>query len=48
MDSVPTLLTGTYDLRLVIGSVVIAVLAAGAALDLAGRVTWARDAARFW
>jgi PAS domain S-box-containing protein len=48
MDSVPTLLTGTYDLRLVIGSVVIAVLAAGAALDLAGRVTWARDAARSW
>jgi two-component system sensor histidine kinase/response regulator len=48
MDSVPTLLTGTYDLRLVVVSVVIAVLAAGAALDLAGRVTWARDAARFW
>src|ERR1700724_4145910 len=48
MDSVPTVLTGSYDPRLVVVSVVIAVLAAGAALDLAGRVTWARDAARFW
>jgi two-component system sensor histidine kinase/response regulator len=48
MDSVPTVLTGTYDPRLVVVSIVIAVLAAGAALDLAGRVTWARDAARFW
>ena len=48
MDSVPTVLTGTYDLRLVVVSIVIAVLAAGAALDLAGRVTWARDTARFW
>jgi two-component system sensor histidine kinase/response regulator len=48
MDSVPTILTGSYDPRLVVVSIVIAVLAAGAALDLAGRVTWARDAARFW
>jgi two-component system sensor histidine kinase/response regulator len=48
MDSVPTVLTGTYDPRLVVVSIVIAILAAGAALDLAGRVTWARDAARFW
>jgi two-component system, sensor histidine kinase and response regulator len=48
MDSVPTLLTGTYDPRLVVVSIIIAVLAAGAALDLAGRVTWARDTARFW
>jgi two-component system, sensor histidine kinase and response regulator len=48
MESVPTVLTGTYDTRLVVVSIVIAVLAAGAALDLAGRVTWARDAARFW
>jgi two-component system, sensor histidine kinase and response regulator len=48
MDSVPTVLTGIYDLRLVAVSIVIAVLAAGAALDLAGRVTYARDAARFW
>src|SRR5256885_15692876 len=48
MDTVPTILSGTYDQRLVVVSVLIAVLAAGAALDLAGRVTWARDAARFW
>src|SRR5882724_11409793 len=48
MDTVPTILTGAYDARLVVVSILIAVLAAGAALDLAGRVTWARDAARFW
>jgi len=48
MDTVPTILSGTYDQRLVVVSVLIAVLAAGAALDLAGRVTWARDTARFW
>ena len=48
MDSVPTILTGTYEPRLVAVSVVIAILAAGAALDLAGRVTSARDGARFW
>jgi two-component system sensor histidine kinase/response regulator len=48
MDTVPTILTGTYDPRLVVVSILIAVLAAGAALDLAGRVTWARDTARFW
>jgi two-component system, sensor histidine kinase and response regulator len=48
MDPVPTVLTGTYDPRLVVVSIVIAVLAAGAALDLAGRVTLARDTARLW
>jgi PAS domain S-box-containing protein len=48
MDSVPTVLTGIYDTRLVVLSVVIAMLTAGAALDLAGRVTVARDMARFW
>jgi two-component system, sensor histidine kinase and response regulator len=48
MDSVPTMLTGSYDPRLVALSIVIAVLAAGAALDLAGRVTSARDAPRSW
>ncbi|HEX4600774.1 MAG TPA: MHYT domain-containing protein [Gemmatimonadales bacterium] len=35
-------LAGRYDLRLVALSVTIAILAAGAALDLAGRVTAAR------
>jgi PAS domain S-box-containing protein len=39
-------MSGTYDYRLVILSVVIAVLAAYAALDLAGRVTTARGHAR--
>ncbi|MBS0420794.1 MAG: response regulator [Proteobacteria bacterium] len=48
MDSVPAILTGTYDIRLVVVSVLIAILAAGAALDLAGRVTLARGTARFW
>ncbi len=41
-----TSLTGSYELRLVALSVVIAVLAAGAALDLAGRVTATRGGAR--
>jgi len=48
MDSVPTILTGSYDIRLVVVSVLIAILAAGAALDLASRVTSARGMARFW
>jgi len=39
-------LTATYDLRLVALSVVIAIFASYAALDLAGRVTAARDNAR--
>ena len=41
-----TALAGSYDLRLVALSVVIAVLAAGAALDLAGRVTAASGRTR--
>jgi len=41
-----TPLVGVYDLRLVALSVVIAVLAAGAALDLAGRVTATRGRVR--
>ncbi len=40
-------LTGSYDFLLVALSAVIAVLASYAALDLAGRVTSARDRARF-
>jgi two-component system, sensor histidine kinase and response regulator len=48
MDSVPDILTGTYDIRLVVMSVLIAILAAGAALDLGGRVTLARGMTRFW
>ena len=48
MDSVPAILTGTYDMRLAAGSVLIAILAAGAALDLAGRVTLSRGIARVW
>jgi two-component system, sensor histidine kinase and response regulator len=39
-------LTGSYDYRLVALSVLIAILASYAALDLAGRVTAARDRAR--
>ncbi|MFP5227303.1 MAG: response regulator [Acidobacteriota bacterium] len=39
-------LSGTYDLRLVAASVFIAILAAYAALDLAGRVTASRGAVR--
>src|SRR3954469_20129422 len=48
MDSVPAVLSGVYDVRLVVVSVVIAILSAGAALDLAGRVTLARHLARSW
>jgi len=40
------LLVGSYDYRLVAMSVVIAILASYAALDLAGRVTAAHGAAR--
>jgi NO-binding membrane sensor protein with MHYT domain len=40
-------LAGTYDYRLVALSVLIAVLASYAALDLAGRVTAARGRRRF-
>src|SRR2546423_9624298 len=39
-------MNGTYDLGLVALSVVIAILASGAALDLANRVTAARGRAR--
>src|SRR2546421_11291011 len=39
-------MNGTYDLGLVTLSVVIAILASGAALDLANRVTAARGRAR--
>src|SRR5580692_8050231 len=42
-----TLLTGSYDDRLVALSILISVLAAYAALDLAARVTAARGWARF-
>uniref|UniRef100_E6QMD6 histidine kinase n=1 Tax=mine drainage metagenome TaxID=410659 RepID=E6QMD6_9ZZZZ len=42
-----TMLIGFYDYRLVVVSVLIAIFAAYAALDLAGRVTAARGAARF-
>jgi two-component system sensor histidine kinase/response regulator len=42
-----TFLIGSYDYRLVAISVLIAIFAAYAALDLAGRVTAARGAARF-
>ena len=40
-------LVSSYDYRLVVLSVVIAILAAYAALDLAGRVTSARSQTRF-
>jgi Bacterial signalling protein N terminal repeat len=46
MISPGTTLVGFYDDRLVALSVFIAILAAGAALDLAGRVTSARGMAR--
>ena len=46
MISPGTALDGFYDDRLVTLSVFIAILAAGAALDLAGRVTSARGVAR--
>jgi diguanylate cyclase len=42
-----TMLVGSYDYRLIVLSVVIATLASHAALDLAGRLTVARGAARF-
>jgi two-component system sensor histidine kinase/response regulator len=48
MNSSPAPLVGSYDIALVVISVVIAILAAGAALDLAGRVTLSRGAARLW
>src|ERR1700761_1739104 len=41
------MLIGHYDVRLVFLSVLIAILAAYAALDLAGRITVARDWTRF-
>ena len=47
MSEHATLLTGFYDYRLVAVSVVIAIFAAYAALDLAGRVTAAHGIARF-
>src|SRR6202035_1461364 len=47
MDAHATVLTGGYDYRLVGLSILIAVFAAYAALDLAGRVTAAHGAARF-
>src|SRR3984893_2810484 len=47
MDAGGPTLTGFYDLRLVAVSILIAVFAAYAALDLAGRVTSARGTARF-
>jgi PAS domain S-box-containing protein len=46
MNSTELVMAGSYDLRLVALSVFIAVLASYAALDLAGRVTSARDWAR--
>jgi NO-binding membrane sensor protein with MHYT domain len=47
MDVYGPTLTGFYDYRLVTVSVLLAVFAAYAALDLAGRVTSARGFARF-
>ena len=47
MSEHATLLTGFYDYRLVAVSVLIAIFAAYAALDLAGRVTAARGISRF-
>src|SRR5271168_962128 len=46
MGSTSGLLAGSYDYRLVALSVLIAILASYAALDLAGRVTAARGRAR--
>lgn len=48
MNEAGAVLTGFYDYRLVALSVAIAVLAAYAALDLAGRVTLSRGKARFF
>src|SRR5580700_7872982 len=47
MDAHGPVLQGFYDFRLVAASVLIAVFAAYAALDLAGRVTAAKGAVRF-
>src|SRR5271154_1650860 len=47
MGSTSGLLAGSYDYRLVVVSVLIAILASYAALDLAGRVTAARGRVRF-
>ena len=47
MPTFDQVLVSSYDYRLVVLSVVIAILAAYAALDLAGRVTSARGRARF-
>jgi two-component system sensor histidine kinase/response regulator len=47
MDARATMLMGNYDYRLVGLSILIAVFAAYAALDLAGRVTAAQGVARF-
>jgi signal transduction histidine kinase/DNA-binding response OmpR family regulator len=46
MDAQSSTLIGYYDFRMVAASVLIAILAAYAALDLAGRVTAARGVAR--
>src|SRR6201996_8640207 len=46
MSPIQSALTGSYDYRLVTLSVVIAICASYAALDLAGRVTAARGMAR--
>ena len=46
MSSPPAVLTWSYDKPLVVLSIFIAILAAGAALDLAGRVTCARGMSR--
>src|SRR5438445_3093385 len=46
MVSPELVMVGSYDYRLVVLSVVIAVLASYAALDLGGRVTSARSGAR--
>jgi len=43
-----TFLTGTYDWRLVVLSVVIAILSSYMALDLAGRVAACKDHAQWW
>ncbi len=47
MEQFDTIVHGTYDLRLVALSYIVAVIASYAALDLAGRVTVARGNARY-
>ena len=47
MISLATVMVGTYNHRLVVLSLIIAVLSSYAALDLAGRVTSARGRARY-